>query len=82
MYDDPSVLILVHRYNYFWFIPWIENETKRKKEQNMKSKENETDMERKSEDIDDEEIERSCFTKTKILALKDNLTFKYTLPSC
>ena len=39
----------------------------------MKSKENETDKERKSEDIDDKEIERSCFTKTKILALKDNL---------
>ena len=45
----------------------------------MKSKENETDKERKSEDIDDEEIES---TKTKILALKDNLTFKYTMPSC
>ena len=58
--------------------------TRRKedKEQNMKSKENETDKERKSEDIDDEEIERRCFTKTKILALKDNLTFKYTMPSC
>ena len=55
--------------------------TRRKedKEQNMKSKENETDKERKSEDIDDEEIES---TKTKILALKDNLTFKYTMPSC
>ena len=48
----------------------------------MRSKENETDKERKSEDIDDEEIERRCFTKTKILALKDNLTFKYTMPSC
>ena len=58
--------------------------TRRKedKEQNIKSKENETDKERKSEDIDDEEIERRCFTKTKILALKDNLTFKYTMPSC
>ena len=55
---------------------------KENKEQNMKSKENETDKERKSEDIDDEEIERRCFTKTKILALKDNLTFKYTMPSC
>ena len=55
---------------------------KENKEENRKSKENETDKERKSEDIDDEEIERSCFTKTKILALKDNLTFKYTMPSC
>ena len=55
---------------------------KENKEQNMKSKDNETDKERKSEDIDDEEIERRCFTKTKILALKDNLTFKYTMPSC
>ena len=36
------------------------------KEQNMESKENETDKERKSEDIVDEEIERCCPTKTKI----------------
>ena len=32
----------------------------------MESKENETDKERKSEDIVDEEIERRCLTKTKI----------------
>ena len=32
----------------------------------MKTKENETDKERKSEDIDDEEIKRRCFTKTTL----------------
>ena len=56
--------------------------TRRKEDKELNMKENETDKERKSEDIDDEEIKRSCFTKTKILALKDNLTFKYTMPSC
>ena len=56
--------------------------TRRKEDKELNMKENETDKERKSEDIDDEEIERSCFTKTKILALKDNLTLKYTMPSC
>ena len=32
----------------------------------MKSKANETDKERKSEDIDDEEIERSCYCWNRI----------------